>query len=122
MAGVVLISLSLLIFIVLFLISMKDKKKNQSQQYTQEINKNKAENTTSTIESNFEKLSNTLESDSGLEDDEDATMSNLKSYSPKSYKDDEDYKRMASLVKNIYFSLVGFVFVLLGVLYIIFFK
>ncbi len=123
MAGIVLICLSLLIFIVLIIVSKKNNKINQSQIDNQVQRNDETNNAAFSTGLRIEDESNTLDDDTDSEEKVDTSNSNdFSSYSPKSYKDDEEYKRMASLVKNIYFSLVTIVFLILGVLYFIFIK
>ncbi len=122
MAGLILIGLSALIFIALIVISKKNKDDNKSQLYNQN-SKKELENTTELTDLSIKNESECLELYNQSEDEGNVLNSSAneqESFNPKSYKDDEEYRQMASLVKNIYFSLVTIVFVILGILYFIF--
>ncbi len=123
MAGIIFIVLSILILILLAFVSRKTRIENKSQQKNQ--NNNIQNNMDINLISDTSAENNNSLSETNTDSEEDNVVSlenDYANFSLKSYKDDEDYRRMASLVKNIYFSLVAFVFVLLGILYFIFFK
>ncbi len=132
MTGIIFIGLSLLILILLAVVSKKNRQENnnssryQSHQKNQKNEISKSTNTTiGTVgmsKQDFNSESTDSEDESLNINIEDQKNESYEAYSPKSYKNDEEYKRMASLVKNIYFTLVAVMFVILGILYIIFFK
>ncbi len=77
----------------------------------------RSENTEDENEDNIE----TLESVNPLEYLEEP-IEEYEKYSYDSYKSDEEYLRVARLMKNIYYGIVCIVILLLGILYIVLFK
>ncbi len=128
MTGIIFIVLSIIILIVLLVISKKSRTNEQLENLNQQnnaINSNSVEQTKEYDNSKSENLNKeNLNMESCIDSTEvtvDESSNDYERYDPKSYKSDEDYRRMASLVKNIYFSLVAVVFVILGVLYFLLF-
>ncbi len=115
MAGIIFIVISILIFVVLAVVSKKNRIENKSLQNNQT---NKTEIIKNTTEISNDSVNNELltTQEGADSEDEDAKVE-TSIYSPKSYKDDEEYRRMVSLAKSVYFTLVTITLVFIGVLY-----
>lgn len=75
-------------------------------------------------ENNIENKDALSENERTIEDSDETgdDSEDVEEFTYDSYKSDEEYLRMAKLVKNIYYCIAGGVIVLLGILYIIMFK
>ncbi len=119
MLGISLIIVAILMFLGLF-IYIKKTENIDIEKVKSEINgENKVDESlkqkNSAVEENIQEVE-MEDSENSVEEEE------FEEYRYDSYKSDEEYLRMARLVKNIYYSVVGVVIVLFGILYIIMFK
>lgn len=100
--------------------SKKDKsnsKKKGSISKIDDTKNNIKENTKDDTKENTKENTEDEKLEDDTEDEEE-----FEEFTYDSYKSDEEYLRIANLVKNVYYCIVGVVLVLLGILYIVLFK
>ncbi len=124
MAGVIFLVVSAVAFVGLVIYIKKSDSVGSKDLMNELYDKGVSKKEVDEVDSGDGVASNDIEKSleaTGIEEDLDKEEE-FEEYTYDSYKSDEEYLRIANLVKNIYYTIVCVVIMLLGILYIILFK